>query len=109
MNIKYDDSAKRCSFVWCVTNVFEDMGFNIPATLMSEIIGDSMDDEWVSFLYYPDERYLDTCVRDKVSDIICDYFIGHPWPRYCDNIDVGNFESILKDKIERKVLTLVSE
>jgi hypothetical protein len=100
MTITYDNDAKRCNFIWCAHNTIEENFPGLTAKKLSEIIGTSMDDECLVYDYDSNDIGLDTCVRDRIMNIVCDYYLGHPWPQYGDNTDMDMFEENLFKAIQ---------
>lgn len=100
--IKYDDAAKRCNFVWNATNYFKGNGYPVSAVLMDKIIADNMDDEWQEYDYDPNDFSLDTCVADRVANLISFHFFGHPWPTYAmDEEARDRFHGNLMKELEK--------
>lgn len=50
-----------------------------------------MEDEYFNLDYDPNEVGLDTCVRERVYNIISEYFLGTPWPTYSERVDMDLF------------------
>jgi len=105
MTIKYDTAAQKCNFVWNVYNAMSEEWFDLTPKELDEIIADNMDDEWSTHEYDPNGMYLDTCVRERVANLVSMYYLGHPWPRYVDSVDSVDMEMFTKnldDAIEEK-------
>ena len=96
-----DMDYRRCSFAHCASNMFKEYtGMHINSARMEEIIGDKMDEEVSEYLYDPNDWMMDTNIREEVMDIISFHYLGHPWPRYIDRVDMSMFEENLMKAIE---------
>ena len=82
--IKYDDSAKRCNFVWAVHNTIRDIGVDISASNLDRVIGERFSDHYTVVVYDPNGTVPNDIAYDMLDDI---YFVlyGHPWPHYFEN------------------------
>jgi hypothetical protein len=101
MTINASIDYRRCAFAHSASLMMESYcDLYISPEKMSIIIGKQMDDEVSVHLYDPNDDYMDTCVREEVADIVAMHYLGHPWPRYCDDYDVDLFMRNLTAAIE---------
>lgn len=71
---------------------------------VSEIIGNKMEDEWTDFEYDEVSIFMDTCARERVADIVSNYYLGRDWPSYYEKVDIEEFLELLEQKVKESEL-----
>lgn len=74
--------SNRETFIKVVQNYIEDLfGAVHSHYYVDKLFAEEMEDEWTECEYDGTERYMDTCVRDRVQDILASKYSDRgSWP-----------------------------
>lgn len=94
-------SESKENFLKSAVLVAEDSwGLTISLEKLTEIIGDTMEDEWTLFKYEDVSYFMDTAPREEIADRISLHYLGREWPKYDEKLDIGEYVKRLQRKIE---------
>jgi hypothetical protein len=97
------NNTRRENFIGSAALVIEDYcGIKLSVEKVSEIIGNKMDDELIFVDYKEVSPFMDTSPRERVMDIVAEYFLGRPWPSYGDRVNMEEWFSSLYDAVKEK-------
>lgn len=96
-------SESKENFLKSAVLVAEDSwGLTISLEKLTEIIGDTMKDEWTLFKYEDVSYFMDTAPREEIADLISLHYLGREWPKYGENVDIQAFVKSINNKIKEE-------
>lgn len=94
------DQKRQQLYSWASDMLQNILNLSVSPETMQNIIGETMDNIFDNSDYNKEFISHDRETRLKIINMMCNYYLGHPWPKSANEVNIDEFYNNLNTAVK---------